>query len=84
VQSRYCWLWSEAHERNIAERQARAAEGRRKRTVVENIVNALGIGAVAPNGRVFFEYDETVALAQRLGLQFTAEGDEPERPEPVA
>ncbi len=80
VRWRYCWPWSEAHERNIAERQARGAEGRRQRAVVENIVVALGIGTVAPNGRVFFEYDETVALAQRLGLQFTSGGDERERP----
>jgi hypothetical protein len=36
----------------------------------------LGIGTVAPNGRAFFEYAETVDLAQRLGLEFTTGSDE--------
>jgi hypothetical protein len=76
VQSRFCCPWREAHERDITARQARAAEGRRQRTAVENIVNLLGIGTVAANGRAFFEYEETVDLAQRLGLEFTTGSDE--------
>jgi hypothetical protein len=80
VQSRFCWPWREAHERDITARQARAAEGRRQRTVVESIVNLLGIGTVAANGRAFFEYEETVELARRLGLEFTTgENEDGER-----
>jgi hypothetical protein len=71
VQSRYCWPWTDATTRMVEEGEARGAEARRRHAVVENIVNLLGLGTVAMNGRAFFDYDETVELARRLGLEFT-------------
>lgn len=74
VQSRFCFPWSEGVERGIKEVQERGEQARRKRTVVENLAAMIELGTVAPNGRVFFEYDEMVTLGRRLGLDFaTAE-----------
>jgi hypothetical protein len=40
-------------------------------------VNLLGLGTVAMNGRAFYDCDETVELACRLGLEFSTGGERP-------
>lgn len=76
VLSRYCWPWSEHTERQIAERTGQVAHARRRREELEEIVKAIGVGTLAPNGRAFFEYEEMVDIAGRLGLPLTPAGDE--------
>jgi hypothetical protein len=76
VQSRHCSQWSEHTERHIAEHAGQVADAKRRREMLEEIMRQIGVGTLAPNGRAFFEYEEMVDLAGRLGLVLTNGGAE--------
>lgn len=63
VLSRFCWPWTERTTELIAERRARSVEAQRRRAELEEIVERIGCGTVAGNGRVFFDYDEMIDIA---------------------
>ncbi|MGA9316253.1 MAG: hypothetical protein WBV77_16695 [Solirubrobacteraceae bacterium] len=76
VLSRHCWQWGEHTERHIAKHAGKVADAKRRRETLEEIMRQIGVGTIAANGRAFFDYEEMVDLAGRLGLTLATGGGE--------